>query len=266
MKTYRQLIRTWGMAAVVATFFIAGARSDAAVLAYEYFDYPDGNLNDVSGGFGFFNAWSVTGNGTVTVDDGSIQVTPTNTGNTYAVRTLSTAVSDVAGTEVFIAIQAARTTGLRFIGMELWNDSTNTGFFGINSGQTDWGFNAYGSLVSNNGGLAVVQGEPDLLVLHIQFQATGPGTADMIRLYVNPGETLPVTPNLVHSDNANNGFNRIQLGAGFNNVTHATAEAVFDNIRIATTWAEVMAVPEPGRALLLTAGLMVISQLRRRQI
>jgi hypothetical protein len=108
------------------------------------------------------------------------------------------------------------------------SDSIGIGYFG---GTADWGltYNDGTPVLSN---VAVVQGQPTLMVVEITF-----GSTNVISLYVNPtslGGSAPATPSATISTAGNIAFESFAYEGGY-----ATNDSSLADIRFGTTYAAV---------------------------
>jgi hypothetical protein len=262
------------------TFFLAissGARGQ--IIAYEGFAYTVGqSLAGQNGGSGFAAPWTV-GAGTATVRSGSLvpaaPSTPlAETGNSVgvsadavtnvgdAVRTLATPIVGTPGTTAWVSVvmKGTGTTPLTSQGALVVSNGAGVGF-SITTGATGGGLppfnppaNANWSLGDAGTGAAEASSSvsdtlQSLLVARVNFGATN----DAVDLFVNPppGGSPPGSSNasltLPHAAS----FSTVEIDLASVDTTSA---ALFDEIRLGTTFASVtpVGVPEPGT--LLTVG------------
>lgn len=243
------------MASVLNLPTIAGA----SLLVYEPFDYPAGAFGSVNGGIGFLGPWA----------DNDPQFSP-QTGNLQANGYVS------QGNEVHL-LASTYATELRHLsgqfgadGTELWasymlqiknpgaftslgigypiNGTVNLqfGVLGSSNGtgppSTTWGMDSYGGYGQVLSQVPVVYGKTARLAVHIQF-LPGP---DRIDLYVNPASGIPPSsPDATKTD--------LDLGHTLQLYSPPTidfasnmGDALFDDVRIGTTYADVVPPPTIG--------------------
>ena len=246
--------------------FAATSLSHATVLVDEPFNYPLGSITGLNGGIGF--AGPFTGTGTVSAPGQTFTDLATS-GNTFstagsdagAFRLLLAPINTDSGV-LFVRFLGSNTTGAapQYAGFSFFNGGSEELFLG----KTFQAVN-YGLEVSGPGGGVATSNSPisattTLLVYRLTFGTNN----DTIDLFVNPGATLPGTPSATFTT-ANNGvfpatFDGIRLQSG-----NGTQTFDYDEIRIATTAAEVLPIPEPATMVTLVGGLAVLGFVRRRK-
>jgi len=281
-----QLRRLFAIA-IALTTIMSSISSEAALIVYEGFDYPDGtSLRNQTGGIGWSGGWTNTGNATETATaPGLTYPNMTATGNKA---TLAGQQINGNGNNAFLARDLAQTFGtdgttlwLSFIGQRTGNKSTggtqpnnyqrvfSLGLFNTSATEqasigeltddtTDvWNLNADTTL-PNSVDTTVPIDTQSFLLLRIDF--VGANT-DKAYLWVNPDLSLgePSIGTQAASITDELTFNRIRLTVGGSTTSGArlAASGLFDEIRIADTFAE--AIPEPASAalaLLSLAGLV----------
>ena len=247
-------------------------RSEASLLVYEGFDYTANSTVTGSGGTGWTGAWAAFGTGSSTnVTPGSVTYSTlettgnssyvtTTSGTSGIARSLGTTFSDATTNTIYLSFTFNWDTGTRFFGLQLMNGTSSAIELNKFSGQTNFGIQAAGT------GGAITQDTNNLAVVRIDFVAGG---TDTVRLFLNPS-SMGTEPGSATSTSsaASYTINGIRLATGFTSAPNTTAAATFDEIRIGTTWADVVPVPEPGVASLLLGSLgavVLLARMRRRQ-
>lgn len=267
--------------------FVCAVESNAALIAHEGFDYTASQtVSGLNGGTGWTGAWGSFTGGTLDVTaPGSTYPGLESAGN----KAFVTPTSDVttsrrnfpsvnSGTVYMSMLVDLTNTGTRFLGMQLFEGSTERGFFGTNSGQPNWSMSnpSTGQLASS---VSTVASDPTLLVMRLDFNVLGAGSAfERMRLYVNPtpGGTEPVTADadsIATTTMSIPSLDGIAIGAGFQtSATLTTSIGTFDELRIGTLWADVTPlevvvppVPEPGTLTLLLFGASALGLRRRKR-
>jgi len=260
----------WSIALALLSWLGVTSRGDAALIAYEGFDYAEGgSLIGANGGTGWMTAgaWadapaSQTGDNTEIGANG-VRV---STGNAYPNRYLNVvpygnapfghALNPV--TELWISflytpnLESFGQLRLSSFGAE---GGANLMSFGSSLGNAEVG--APGSMVLTPN--VFTEGKTYLMVAQILFD-TDTGANETVRLFVDPSlNSIPdLSSAVAFNDQVDFSFERIGLVAG------SPTGSLFDEIRMGTTFYSV--VPEPGSAVLLgggVAGLML--WLRRRR-
>lgn len=121
-----------------------------------------------------------------------------------------------------------------------------------------------GVYVNQSAPAAFALGATALVVGKFEFDING--TADRLTLYINPGNLLnesSLTPYLVLDHNDFGSLTGLRLFSGGNATGFPASGGQFDEIRLGTTFAQV--VPEPGSAALLASGGMALLIRRRKR-
>ncbi len=265
---YNSQIRLSTAAAFVgaSVFALSAAASKAAILASESFDYALGGIAGLNGGTGFSGAY--TGAGSVTAP-GQTYPGLTTAGNTFttagnnngAFRTLAATIGTDSGT-IYVRFLGSNTAGgaPEYAGLSFFSGGNEELFFGKPFNATNYGFEVSGVSGQVTAPSATISAATTLLVYRLSFTPAG----DTIDLFVNPGSTLPLTPDASFTTPVDDSafpsdFTGIRLQSGTNAPTFD-----YDEIMIATTEAEVLVIPEPSSIGLLgvaAAGLVI----RRRR-
>ena len=246
------------------TLLAITASSQAAVLLSESFNYTAGTSSGSNGGTGFGGAY--TGTGSITAP-GQTFTGITSAGNKFttagtdggAFRTLSAPIGTDAGV-IFVRFLTSSTAAAtpNYAGLSFFFGGSEELFMGKTGGAANYGIDVSGVGIASS--TFPVSTATTLLVYRVSFGIA----SDKIDLYVNPGSTLPVTPNATFTTANNSAFPatfdniRLQSGGGpetFN----------FDEIRIATTAAEVLPIPEPGSLGLMVGSIALLGSQRRRK-
>lgn len=246
------------------TLLAVAAPAQAAILFGDSFDYTAGSaITSANGGTGFNGAY--TGVGSIT-GPGQTYAGITSAGNTFstngsdggAIRLLTTPLSTDNAVFFVRFLASNTTTAPQYAGLSFFSGGSEELFLGKTFEAPNYGFEISG--VANAQSASPVSATPTLLVYRLSF---GP-VNDTIDLFVNPGSSLPGTPNATLTTAANvafpAAFDRIRLQSGNNAPTFR-----FDEIRVATTAAEVLPIPEPGSTGLLVGGIALLGSLRRRK-
>ena len=255
-----------GAAAAVAVMTIGGSsRALASPIAAESFDYTNGSaLAGQNGGTGWSGGWtagtgtsppSVTSPGmsSSTVTTSGLKTSLANSG-VPAFRTPSSS-PDADGSTVYISFLAQNTSAQNtgYAGLSLISSGNEVLFLGKANGAANWGIDTKGAGVVQSGTSTL---NPSLLVYRIDFGAA----SEHVRLYVNPSDsTEPAAASADVPSKSNFTWDSIRLQAG------GGTTADWDEVRIGTTYADV--VPEPATAGLLAiaaAGLLARRRRRRR--
>ncbi len=239
---------------VIALFATPQAR--AALLGFDSFTYSNGLLNDQTGG----TAWNRVGgvsdwDATASILNGKLVTTNT-----------TTASREFGGDESGSAVQATGQVFFRFtltygsvvperallssfeFGNEIIRFGRFTNSYGIEVvgvGSTGFGSNAQANSTVTM--IAAIDFANDRLALFVNpdandFYDSETGTADVQRIYT-----------------ASNWSTHI----GFSSDSSLGGSATWDDVTVATTFAEV--VPEPGSAALLIVGFSLLTLSRRTQ-
>lgn len=255
----------------VALWMVSHTSSQAALTAYEDFDYTPGNIDGLNGGTGFSGAWGnffgTSGTvGTGGLSDPGTPGVPSN-GNGYtggsssggAIRSLSTTFTDGDTFYVSFLIQpdfVIDSSGSAFAQVRLDGTNGDIAIGTTNAGGGQWQMrqtSPNGSVVLSS--ILPTQGVTALLVAEVQLQAGN----DIVSLYVDPTAGAPQPGSAAAILNSED-FGTIQGVA-----TAGGLPWQLDEIRIGTTFGDVTPVPEPSTYALLLGGMGVLYVLRRKK-
>lgn len=250
---------------------LLAGRAGADLIAYEGFDLSQGEnaLGGAAGATssGWSGSWTATtvdvspglAYGALTTVEGAARLDAANNG---AFRNFATAIT---GGTTWVSFIGVVSNTASYAGFSIFNGFGNERIFvGDTSGGGNWGFQSPGLTPAFASGVSATN--VSLLVLRVDWNA-GVTNNEHVYLWVNPA--LGVEPDLLTADISLTTANlnpagssevmtrvRIQQGGSSDN-------AVVDEIRLGTTWSDVLVVPEPGAAALMLVGLSLMGWLRR---
>lgn len=247
------------VASCVAVLCVQPCR--AVLIAYEGFDYPAGTITGANGGTGWTGSWAEL----EITTPGATYSDLTVSGNKFN-KTSTTAAFDKFRTLATTLGTTDETVWFSFIG-DL--DSTGNGGFVlrqdfspiVTAGSGDWWSSTNWGVYSNGsyGTSTTPSSTQSFLVMRIDFSASG---NEKLYLWTNP--TLGSTPDISSAavtlaDAGNFTINRVSI------FTNTTKVAVFDEIRVGTTYADVAPanIPEPS-AMMLGLGAVGVFGVWRR--
>jgi hypothetical protein len=246
-----------GAAAIAITSLLAGTAS-AEVIGLDTFSYPDGSIGYLTGGVGWSrnSASPSVWNGFATVTGGALFTAWGNTAlRDYGNPTLTGAIQ--ATGQVYYGASVAITGAPQWGGMSSFDNGAERVFFGV-----PWQTNQFGIDIVGVGVTTSSLADPPgnyYLVSAIDY------LNHQVRLRVNPDyadfddpATAATSADLAVPYTASNWSTSIRLGSGNDGSVGAMT---WDNLRVATTFAE--ALPEPGSGLLVALGAAAL--LRRRR-
>lgn len=267
----------------VAIQFISQMTSSAALIAYEGFDFtstgfPSGGA--AGSGTGWANGWSANGviftgtgvtysNASGTLSTTGNALTTTYSGYTTTVRTLSSAVTAASSSDGIVWVSfLANSAGVNgasgsgnYLNLKLRSGTTNRTDLGITYNGSSGASNSW--CIFQNGlaastGINAASNPLQLLVAKINLNT---GTT---ALYL--GTDLGVEPTTALATSTTAAFTSfdsvfIEIGGG------AVTGRALDEIRIGTSYADVVPAPEPSSiALLLMASSLLLVRSRKRSI
>jgi len=258
---------------VLAAFIVAALMicpTQAALILYEGFDYsPIGtNVAGQSGGTGAWSgAWDT-------------RVGTSTTGLTYS--GLQTTGNALLAGNTFQNSRSWDTTGVGADGTSNWfsglvtvtsDTGQNRFLFSTGSSNEGFGFEAIGSggnytIVARADGVngssassAVTQNVTSLVIGRIDWSDSG---NELVSIWVNPADFSSVAALGVATSTASDEVDN--FGQFYPRNANATAgQAIYDEIRLGTTLADVTPVPEPSSLAFLASAGAGLFLLRRRQ-
>lgn len=282
-------LRRGFLAALAILAFVT--RADAALLVYEGFDYSGlsngASLVGSNGGTGFTagSSWALADVTNNNPTSGGTPLYYNTTGLTTALSTQLAAVGGAARDSVTTAnnhsgiertFDAVDITGTGQLWFSFLVQPTAAGNMYLSLGDGSASFNTTGAgihlnLSTSSGvsarltastGSAVTPFTVNTTYFMVgRFSYAPSGTSDTFDLWINPtSDTLGTANSTVSIANATFALNTL--------VIHSLASATsnFDEFRLGTTQADVMAVPEPATvAALLGVGVLGVASARRRR-
>jgi hypothetical protein len=263
----------------------------AALLEYEGFDYPaalGSSLNGQNGGTGWGAAWADADNDTridsantslaypagvgFTPSGSRIELTATDS-SVQATRALGTSMNLNSSSNVFYAsalFQTSAVTG-QTSGIDFFDGASNLRWrFGINgAGNFFVGMdpNQASQLATSTTTLT-----PNTTYLLVSKMSTGTGTNGLDQVFLKVYDASSIVgnePTLAEWDlTASGGSSVTLISARLNMANGAGQTNYFDELRIGTTWADVVnpvPIPEPGTISLLAAGVLALGYGWRRR-
>jgi len=261
-----------GFRALMVVALLSATSAQAALLAYEDFSYGTGLLNGDNGGTGWGGSWAAAAGASIVdpaIDlSGNRALAITGNNNNMAYRSLASAYS---GSEVFVSMQMQLSSGTLNSNdfAALWfdtaasgahNNRPQIGIKGDISGSNDIFARTNGGSGSFAAGSSISAGQ-SFTVLGRLWKSTGTGNYDRLSLWFNPVANDLATPDAVFSGSA--GLSSISM-LGFRSANLDSGDTVLvDALRVGTTWADAMPVPEPAPLTLASCGLFVVLIARR---
>jgi hypothetical protein len=246
------------LVAVVVGLLASGPGvASADLIASDSFNYTVGNsLNGATGGTGWSDAWSgdstpIIGSGLNYTGVGSAGGSVDATAGGWLMRSLS---SSVGTGSIYIGVLGhgvtpASSTG--WGGVSLYYGSAEGEGFGTKtvSGSNHWDLQkvmggSYASSVTQDA-------TTTFMVMKVIFGG-GSGGNDLIHVWMNPNPSVtPLdTSTDIDGQTAHHVITKLGLGGS------SDAKLTLDELRIGTTYADVIGTPEPSVVTLLTTGLI----------
>jgi hypothetical protein len=274
-------------ATLAAIAIMAMVSSAHAALIYEPFSQDAGALNGAPGGTGLGTWSATTGSSGVTVGAETLsygdlphtggQATVPSSGGTKASVTTTSVLADNNllddGATLWFSVMFMKTANggaNEKSGFALGNAALNPAFNGLNMAGQGVGFASMGGSsvnagvwnngnVSTGGGLGITLGTASLVVGKIEW-GVGAGV-EKITIYT-PSLTDLATPGTGVSKTIA-GFDQSTLNIISLGHRNSNGDQVYDEIRFAATYDEVIGIPEPATLVLIGAGGLMM--LRRRK-
>ena len=248
--------------------------AQAALIAYEGFDIPDGSLEGQRGSGGGTttwqnstwdntdNVWSASSSRSLTYD--SLNTTTgggfsTGDGNQQAFRSFGLQASTGTYWMGYIFNRVSG-SGSSSLGISLFNGSNQENSFVGQAGNVNYGFLAFfGDFTSTT---PVVSGEATYLLARYVMDGNTLNPNSVAHYWVNPD--ISAEPSTVDAANGSGGTNFRAFAFDSMRLGSFGSQGTFDEIRLGTTFGDVAPVPEPTSALLIGSGLMMALGRRRR--
>lgn len=281
-KLFKHLALGLGLSAMVAT------SANAALVAYDSFDYAVGDLNGNNGGTGFTAAWSA--NAIVDVVNGSLSYQAGNIGVSGGTKTAQV-TGAIAGPLDNAASRAftgqSDTVYVSFLFRPLVNggaaeddflqfmlnddtDQENSGSIGMRNITGTTGNDGYFGRIRDGSAETNAEATPNVLsvvgrtdVLIAKFSKVASANYNRLDLFVNPTSSIEGAPVATVSRDSGMGLADVfSLRLAFLDTGDAYQ---FDELRIGTTFADVITtIPEPATMSLGVMGLLALAARRRK--
>lgn len=294
-KCIRDLIIGTGFTLLLSV--IISTTTQAGLLVYEPFDYPEGPLAGQNGGIGWGSAWQASAGGQVTAGSlgygnlatqgNSLVISGTTGGLASTFRTLSTAYG--AGT-YYVSFVGQRLSPhatldqntIRASSFQLHAGTGTSADERIGAGKVttaspnqtyNWAMFSDGSASFVENSTSPITEQAFILwelIVADSIDGQGPGaSSDIARMWVNPalGGLLGAPDVELTQAEGNNHdylFQKVRLFAGAASGGNPYASFAIDEIRIGESLADVTPIPEPGTMLLSLLAMAGISAVRVR--
>lgn len=269
----------------LVTLLLAAVRPAAAVqLVQEDFAYAVGELNGQASGSGFSGAWTATVGPTEVIDPGTalsyaipgggvvaggnraLLVEGTSNGDNILFRSLA---SPISADEIYVGFLFQARTGTIADNdfAVFWHDSAATGThvgvpnLGVKGNEGGGASNDFVARIDLAGPTAystnITVGQTYYVVGRLAKSSPGAANLyDVFDLWVDPAAVDP-TPDATSAFTGSLASFSV-LGMRSANMD-ATDDFLFDAIRYATTWQEIVPVPEPSTGVLFALGLALLA-------
>jgi hypothetical protein len=237
----------------------AGSASAAIVAADDFNAYPDGSIVGQGAGTGWSSSWIKQGNGVATVAEG--KVTTNDEGVRRSFPTIQATGVVYYGVDMTFNADAASTS--RYAGISSMDFGSERIKFGKTWSETNFSFDGHNG--SHSTGITIVPGVTYRIVASIQWDTSGGN--GKLKMWVNPDladydivlgtGSADASTSYGSSGNWNDGIRLASGGSGIANVT-------YDNLIIASSFAEAAAIPEPNGIVAFAVAGMALLQRRGR--
>jgi hypothetical protein len=272
-----------------AALLLAWQPVQASLIAYDSFDtYTSGTaLNSTSGGTGWATNWSTVANVTAATPGSSLsysngavslsggprvaQIGNASNGDNQASRTFASQTGTLYFSFLFNLNTSLGASDNDFIQFSLNNDTNiaNSGSIGDLSNSP--GINTFSARIGGTSGGTTAQSTTTIgnsttyFLVGKMSKVSASTTYNRMDLFINPNSltepgTTDATQTLTSSGNTAVSFFTLRTDS-----IDSTDLYWFDELRIGTTWADVVAAPEPAAWALLLGGLGMLAVLRRRR-
>ena len=264
---------------------LCASQTHAALIAYDGFSYTNGaTINGTNGGTGWTSAWTAdasfvnySSSTALTYSSGTVSVTGDNrtaiAGGAFSPLVDRTFAAQTGTVYFSFLFRYEATAGGTidaddFVHFMLNNDNAtaNSGGIGKINSDARLGSRIGGSNggTTTNSATNMIAGNTYFLVGKISASGASGANYDQMDLFINPTSgTEPGTTSA--TDVADAGFSSLSHFTIRTNAVDANDAFLFDELRVGTTFADVVPViPEPSVGLLAIAGLGVAIARRRR--